>query len=103
VDTAETPMHAGASRVVYNLDLLTPVGTAETVMHGGDTTVKSAAVKTTGVEPAAVEPATVPSASVPSTATRVGEIWLAEDSRTQHRSCNAQHGPGLLGGGFVIA
>jgi hypothetical protein len=46
----------------------------------------------------AVEPATVPSA-----AASVGETWLADNSRAQQRSCNAQHAPSLPGGGFVIA
>jgi hypothetical protein len=76
------------------------MGTAETVMDGGD-----AAVETTGVEPATMNPpvetatmeaatvetASVPSASVPSASARVGEIWLAEDSRAQYRSCNTRY------------
>jgi hypothetical protein len=62
------------------------MGIAETAMDGGDTAVKSA-VETTGVEPAAMEPAamepaTVP-AAMPSASTRVGEIWLAENSGAQ--------------------
>jgi hypothetical protein len=63
------------------------VDTAETVMDGGDTAVKSAAVeptmeptvKTTDVETTPMEPTTMPSASV----SCVGEIRLAEDSRAQ--------------------
>jgi len=74
------------------------VNTAETVMDGGDT-----AVEATGVEPAAMEPtmeppmetaameaATVETAAVPSASASVGEIWLAEDSRAQYRSCNTR-------------
>ena len=61
-------------------------GTAETVMDAGDTAVKSAAMETTGVVTAAVETAAVPSA-----AASVGEIWLAEDSHVQYRSCNTRH------------
>ena len=96
--------------------------TTETVMDGGDTAVKSAvtpgkssgvepAVEITGVEPAAVEPtvetaavetATMPSASVPSASASVGEIWLAENSRAQQRSCNTHHSPCLPGIGFPI-
>jgi hypothetical protein len=62
------------------------MGIAETAMDGGDTAVKSA-VETTGVEPAAMEPAamepaTVP-AAMPSASTRMGEIWLAENSGAQ--------------------
>jgi hypothetical protein len=60
------------------------VNTAETVMDGGDT-----AVETTGVEPAAMEP-TMETAAVPSASASVGEIWLAEDSRAQYRSCNTR-------------
>jgi hypothetical protein len=91
MDTAETVMDGGDTAV----------------MDGGDTGVKSAAVKTTGVEPAAVEPAMEPtaveSATVPSTSASLGEIWLADDSRAQQRSCNAHHSSSLPGGGFVIA
>lgn len=97
------------------------VDTAETAMHGGDTAVKSTAVETTVeatgvettgvdtaameavVEPAAVEPATMEAAAMSSASTRMGEIWLAENSRAQQRSCNAHHSPCLPGGGFVIA
>jgi hypothetical protein len=102
-------------------------GTAETVMDGGDTAVKSAAVETSdvksaametsgvkpaametsGVKPAAMEPtvetAAMSSASMPPASARLGEIWLAENSRAQQRSCNTRHGPCLPRGGFVIA
>lgn len=61
------------------------VNTAETVMDGGDT-----AVEATGVEPAAMESTTVETAAVPSASASVGEIWLAEDSRAQYRSCNTR-------------
>jgi hypothetical protein len=58
------------------------MGIAETAMDGGDTAVKSA-VETTGVEPAAMEPAAMEPATVPSASTRMGEIWLAENSGAQ--------------------
>jgi hypothetical protein len=92
--------------------------TAETVMDGGDTAVKPGVApgKSTAVEPAGVEPtvetaavetatmpsATMPSASVPSASASVGEIWLAENSRAQQRSCNTHHSPCLPGSGFPI-
>jgi hypothetical protein len=76
------------------------MGTAETVMDGGDAAVETTGVETTGVEPATVKPpvetatmeaATVETAAVPSASARVGEIWLAEDSRAQYRSCNTRY------------
>jgi hypothetical protein len=81
---------------------------AETVMDSGDTAMKSVSVKTTGVEPAGVEPAAVKTAAVktpamPSASARVREIWLAEDSCAQQRSCNAHHSLCLSRSGFVIA
>jgi hypothetical protein len=87
------------ARPVRGIIPVASVNTAETVMDGGDT-----AVETTGVEPAAMEPtmeppvetaameaATVETAAVPSASASVGEIWLAEDSRAQYRSCNTRH------------
>jgi hypothetical protein len=63
--------------------------------------VETAAVKSTTVEAAAVE---TPSAAVPSAPVRrVGEIWLAENSRAQQRSCNADHTPPFAGSGSAIA
>jgi hypothetical protein len=97
VDT--TAVHVDT--MVCNPDRLTRVDISETVVRGSDMTVKSAAVETTGVEPAAVEPA-MPSTAVPPSA-RVGEIWLAEDSGAQQRSCNAHDGPHLSRSGLVIA
>jgi hypothetical protein len=75
------------------------------------TAVETAAVKSTTVEAAAVEAAAVeaaavetPSAAVPSAPVRcVGEIWLAENSRAQQRSCNADHTPPFAGSGSAIA
>jgi hypothetical protein len=65
------------------------------------TAVEAAAVKSTTVEAAAVE---TPSAAVPSAPVRcVGEIWLAENSRAQQRSCNADHTPPFAGSGSAIA
>jgi hypothetical protein len=65
------------------------------------TAVETAAVKSTTVEAAAVE---TPSAAVPSTPVRcVGETWLAENSRAQQRSCNADHTPPFAGSGSAIA
>jgi hypothetical protein len=65
------------------------------------TAVETAAVKSTTVEAAAVE---TPSAAVPSAPVRcVGEIWLAENSRAQQRSCNADHTPPFAGSGSAIA
>ena len=93
----DTPMHVGANRIVYNPNLLTLVGTTETVIRDGDTGVKSAAVEPSTVETAAVETASVPSASA-----SVGEIWLTEDSRAQQRSCNTHHSPCLPRSGFVV-
>ena len=42
--------------------------------------------------PAFVETAAMPSTSVPPASASLGEIWLAEDSRAQYRSCNTHHG-----------
>jgi hypothetical protein len=81
-DISETVVHVDT--VVYNADLPRRVDISETVVHGSDMTVKSAAVKS-AVETTTVEAATVPSA-------RVGKIWLAEDNRAQQRSCNAHDG-----------
>jgi hypothetical protein len=70
------------------------------------TAVETAAVKSTTVEAAAVEAAAVetPSAAVPSAPVRcVGETWLAENSRAQQRSCNADHTPPFAGSGSAIA
>jgi hypothetical protein len=65
------------------------------------TAVETAAVKSTTVEAAAVE---TPSAAVPSAPVRcVGETWLAENSRAQQRSCNADHTPPFAGSGSAIA
>ena len=86
-DISETVVLVDA--VVYNPDLPRRVDISETVLHGSDMTVKSAAV----------EPA-MPSASVPSAC--LGNIWLAEDSRAQQHSCNAHDGPHLLWSGFAI-
>ena len=74
----------------------------ETVVDGGDTAVKSAVApgKSSAVEPAAVktavkttgvETAAMPSTSVPPASASLGEIWLAEDSRAQYRSCNTRY------------
>jgi uncharacterized protein YqgV (UPF0045/DUF77 family) len=90
-DISETVVHVDT--VVYNADLPRRVDISETVVHGSDMTVKSA-VKS-AVETTTVEAATVPSA-------RVGKIWLAEDNRAQHRSCNAHDGACLPRSGFVI-
>ena len=76
-------------------------GATETVVDSGDTAVKSAVApgKSSAVEPAAVktamkttgvEPAAMPSVSVPPASASLGEIWLAEDSRAQYRSCNTR-------------
>jgi hypothetical protein len=71
------------------------VNTAETVMDGGDTAVETTLVEPAAMEPtvetAAVEAATVETAAVPSASASVGEIWLAEDSRAQYRSCNTRY------------
>ena len=72
------------------------MNTAEIVMDGGDpavetTGVETACVESTGMEPAAMEPPTVETAAVPSASASEGEIWLAEDSRAQYRSCNTRY------------
>jgi hypothetical protein len=67
---------------------------------------KSAAVETTTMETAAVKsPAVAPSAVASSAATVccVGEIWLADNSRAQQCSGNAQHTPRFAGPGSAIA
>ena len=82
---------------------VTPLHFSETVVHGSDMTVKSAAVKSAAVKSAAVESATLPFATVPSASARVSEVWLKEDDSAQQRNCYARNRPRLLGGNVGIA
>ena len=74
---------------------VTPADISQTMVETGNSTPVE---PTVGGGDMAVKSAAVPSASM-----RVGEIWLAENSRAQQRSCDAHHSPCLLRGGFVIA
>jgi hypothetical protein len=72
-------------------------------------TVEPAGVKSAAAKPARVEPAGVKSAAVKtSTSTPAvrrceGEVWLAENSRPQHRSGNAHRTPPFSRLGSAIA
>jgi hypothetical protein len=73
--------------------------------------VETAAVESTAMKPA--KPSAMKSATAVETATTavpaapapmgVGDIWLAENSCTEHRGCHAHQTPRFPGPGSVIA